>query len=223
MSNVNWLSFFSHCWYEDLHYNWMYKLPCILSVFANLFFLCWIVFVLVSKFHADISDRASLVKTARAIGKPNFSRQIKVIVKLQHIHEILPQKIWHRYRQKKIGLTLDCVSCHTIPFFHVRIWCPKTSCHLAYAKSFGKFECSENASWQNYRVSKIGNKILCTVNAFLKPFSSSNKSTKNCFYFQLFWFLYLVCIILSQHSSLIVKAIPNSPSKWFPHWPFPFK
>ena len=71
----------------------MYKLPCILSVFANLFFLCWIVFVLVSKFHADISDRASLVKTARAIGKPNFSRQIKVIVKLQHIHEILPQKI----------------------------------------------------------------------------------------------------------------------------------
>lgn len=64
----------SPCWYEDLHFNWMYKLPCILSVFANLFFLCWIVFVLVSKFHADISDRASMVKTARAIGKYLYLR-----------------------------------------------------------------------------------------------------------------------------------------------------
>ncbi len=39
-----------------------------MTVFINLAFLCWIVFVLVSKFHADVSDHAAMVKTAKAIG-----------------------------------------------------------------------------------------------------------------------------------------------------------
>lgn len=54
---------------DDLYFNWLYKAPCILSVFVNLFFLAWIVFVLVSKFHADMSVDAAMVKTAKAIGE----------------------------------------------------------------------------------------------------------------------------------------------------------
>ena len=53
----------------DISYNWIYKGPCITSVFVNLFFLGWIVYVLVSKFHTDISDHAAMKKTAKAIGK----------------------------------------------------------------------------------------------------------------------------------------------------------
>ena len=54
---------------HDLSFNWIYKVPCILSVFANLFFLIWIVCVLVSKLNTNMSDYAALVKTAKAIGK----------------------------------------------------------------------------------------------------------------------------------------------------------
>jgi len=55
------------CWNVDISYNWIYKGPCITSVFVNLFFLGWIVYVLVSKFHTDISDHAAMKKTAKAI------------------------------------------------------------------------------------------------------------------------------------------------------------
>jgi hypothetical protein len=53
----------------DTPYNWIYKIPCILSVLANLVFLMRIVYVLVSKLHTEVSDHAALVKTAIAIGK----------------------------------------------------------------------------------------------------------------------------------------------------------
>ncbi|TRY80555.1 hypothetical protein TCAL_13618, partial [Tigriopus californicus] len=55
------------CWMEDTPYNWVYKLPCILTIFINLVFLARIVHVLVAKLHKDVSDRAALIKTARAI------------------------------------------------------------------------------------------------------------------------------------------------------------
>ena len=38
----------------------------------NVFFLLSIVIVLVSKLHTDVSDRAALVKTAKAIGKTSI-------------------------------------------------------------------------------------------------------------------------------------------------------
>merc|ERR1712156_146547 len=56
-----------HCWEKDLSYDWIYKGPCILSVFGNLFFLIWIVCVLCTKFQSDISDHAAMKKTAKAI------------------------------------------------------------------------------------------------------------------------------------------------------------
>ena len=64
----------SRCWMEDGLYNWIYKIPCIGSVFLNVFFLVWIVYVLVRKLHSDVSDRAALVKTARAICKSSNSQ-----------------------------------------------------------------------------------------------------------------------------------------------------
>ena len=64
---------FRPCWNVDISYNWIYKGPCITSVFVNLFFLGWIVYVLVSKFHTDISDHAAMKKTAKAIGKAKVS------------------------------------------------------------------------------------------------------------------------------------------------------
>lgn len=54
---------------DDGVYNWIYKVPCIISVLVNLVFLAIIVRVLVSKLHTDVSERAMLVKTARAIGE----------------------------------------------------------------------------------------------------------------------------------------------------------
>ena len=60
---------------DDLAVNWIYKVPCIVSVFANLFFLCWIVYILVSKLHTDMSDHAALMKTAKAIGKKVFQHK----------------------------------------------------------------------------------------------------------------------------------------------------
>ena len=53
---------------DDGVYNRIYKWPCIVTIFLNLGFLLRIVFVLVSKLHSDVSDRAALIKTARAIG-----------------------------------------------------------------------------------------------------------------------------------------------------------
>ena len=54
----------------DVSYNWIYKIPCIGSVIANLFFLVAIVIILVSKLHTDVSERAAMIKTAKAIGEP---------------------------------------------------------------------------------------------------------------------------------------------------------
>ncbi|XP_059097842.1 diuretic hormone receptor-like isoform X2 [Tigriopus californicus] len=68
------------CWMEDTPYNWVYKLPCILTIFINLVFLARIVHVLVAKLHKDVSDRAALIKTARAIG---------VLVPLFGLHNFL--------------------------------------------------------------------------------------------------------------------------------------
>ena len=56
------------CWMYDVSVNWIYKIPCIVSVCANLIFLLWIVFVLVSKLHTDMSDNAAVMKTFKAIG-----------------------------------------------------------------------------------------------------------------------------------------------------------
>ena len=53
----------------DVSYNWIYKIPCIGSVIANLFFLVAIVIILVSKLHTDVSERAAMIKTAKAIGE----------------------------------------------------------------------------------------------------------------------------------------------------------
>ena len=53
----------------DVSYNWIYKIPCIGSVIANFFFLVAIVIILVSKLHTDVSDRAAMIKTAKAIGE----------------------------------------------------------------------------------------------------------------------------------------------------------
>ena len=57
------------CWMSDVSYNWIYKIPCIGSVIANFFFLVAIVLILVSKLHTDVSDRAAMVKTTKAIGE----------------------------------------------------------------------------------------------------------------------------------------------------------
>ena len=54
---------------EETPLSWIYKAPCILTIGLNFFFLCRIVYVLVSKLHTDVSDHAAVVKTARAIGK----------------------------------------------------------------------------------------------------------------------------------------------------------
>ncbi|XP_059093094.1 diuretic hormone receptor-like isoform X2 [Tigriopus californicus] len=56
------------CWMDETPYNWVLKVPCILTIFINLMFLARIVHVLVSKLHTDVSDRAAFIKTARAIG-----------------------------------------------------------------------------------------------------------------------------------------------------------
>ena len=67
----------------DVSYNWIYKIPCIGSVIANLFFLVAIVIILVSKLHTDVSERAAMIKTAKAIGEIErqfraFSRSFEV-------------------------------------------------------------------------------------------------------------------------------------------------
>lgn len=80
----------SPCWHIDLAFNWMYKGPCIVSVFINLVFLCWIVYVLVSKFHADISDHAAMVKTAKAIGLLDFSCLIWVRLRVYFLALLVP-------------------------------------------------------------------------------------------------------------------------------------
>ena len=60
------------CWMYDVSVNWIYKIPCIVSVCANLIFLLWIVFVLVSKLHTDMSDNAAVMKTFKAIGMNSY-------------------------------------------------------------------------------------------------------------------------------------------------------
>ena len=57
------------CWMDETKYNWIYKGPCILTIFLNFAFLGRIVHVLVSKLHTDLSDYAAVVKTAKAICK----------------------------------------------------------------------------------------------------------------------------------------------------------
>ena len=66
-------SIFCSCWMLDVSYNWIYKIPCIGSVIANLFFLVAIVIILVSKLHTDVSERAAMIKTAKAIGERDAS------------------------------------------------------------------------------------------------------------------------------------------------------
>ena len=57
---------------DEYDVNWVYKGPCVVSVIVNLCFLAKIVNVLVHKLHSDVSDRAAIVKTARAIGKKEY-------------------------------------------------------------------------------------------------------------------------------------------------------
>ena len=56
------------CWAIDVSVNWIYKIPCIVSVCANLIFLLVIVFKLVSNFYTDMSDNAAVMRTFKAIG-----------------------------------------------------------------------------------------------------------------------------------------------------------
>ena len=55
-------------WAIDVSVNWIYKIPCIVSVCANLIFLLVIVFKLVSNFYTDMSDNAAVMRTFKAIG-----------------------------------------------------------------------------------------------------------------------------------------------------------
>lgn len=66
---------FVRCWNEEVDFNWVYKIPCIATVFLNLVFLACIVYVLVSILNnTHNSDHAAIVKTAKAIGnKAKFS------------------------------------------------------------------------------------------------------------------------------------------------------
>ncbi|XP_071746259.1 diuretic hormone receptor isoform X2 [Lepeophtheirus salmonis] len=92
------------CWIEEISYNWIYKVPCILSIFVNFIFLIIIISLLVSKLHTEISDTSAIVKTAKAIG---------ILIPLFGLHKFLSA-----FKPDDPGerVVLDFLSAITISF-----------------------------------------------------------------------------------------------------------
>ena len=93
------------CWMDDSlnGINWIYKVPCILSVILNLVFLVWIVHILISKLHSEQTDLAALKKTARAIG---------VLVPLFGLHNFL--SAFKPEDNDQVRITIDLIQAVTI-------------------------------------------------------------------------------------------------------------
>ena len=97
---------FSSCWMEelqmtvngvDLTINWVYKIPCVATVIANFIFLVLIIVVLVCKLNNDSHrgassplagnyDRATMIKTAKAVGKM-FQHHLSIFLFKNHSHK----------------------------------------------------------------------------------------------------------------------------------------
>eukprot|EP00096_Caligus_rogercresseyi_P007861 TRINITY_DN25999_c0_g1_i1.p1 TRINITY_DN25999_c0_g1~~TRINITY_DN25999_c0_g1_i1.p1 ORF type:complete len:204 (+),score=19.83 TRINITY_DN25999_c0_g1_i1:192-803(+) len=92
------------CWIEEISLNWIYKVPCILSIFVNFVFLIIIISLLVSKLHTEISDTSAIVKTAKAIG---------ILIPLFGLHKFLSA-----FKPDDPGdrIILDFLSAITISF-----------------------------------------------------------------------------------------------------------